>query len=182
MPLTRDRQCFIGNIDSNDVIDIGVGELREFILHLQQVRAFEHHPLTKPQAKGLSGHAINTYLRSIRAFWSWLVREEIITTNPFTKVKIPKPPKKVIATFSDKQLNAIFKSIITTTTTGFRDYTIILMLLDTGMRASELVGLALDNVNLEDGIIKVFGKIGNFHITLHRYAFTQMGFILANQV
>ncbi len=96
---------------STDVIDIGAHELREFILHLQQVRAFEHHPLTRPQAKGLSGHAVNTYLRSIRAFWSWLVREEIIMSSPFSRVRIPKPPKKVIATFSDKQFTAMLKAI-----------------------------------------------------------------------
>ena len=143
---------------SSNVIDIGAQELREFIIYLQEVRAFEHHPLTGPQTKGLSGHAINTYLRTIRAFWSWLVREEIITTNPFTRVRIPKPPKKVTATFSDKQLNAVFKSINATTSAGFRDYTMILTLLDTGLRASELVGLTLDNVNLEDGMVKVFGK------------------------
>jgi len=143
---------------SNDLTEIGVNELREFILHLQQVKAFEHHPYTEPQTKGLSGHAINTYLRSIRAFWSWLVREEIIASNPFSRVKVPKPPRKVIATFSDKQLNAIFRTICTSTSAGFRDYTMILMLLDTGIRASELVGLTMDNVNLEDGMVKVFGK------------------------
>jgi site-specific recombinase XerD len=42
-----------------DVTEIGASELREFILHLQQVKAFEHHPFTKPQDKGLSGHAVN---------------------------------------------------------------------------------------------------------------------------
>ena len=143
---------------STDVTEIGVNELREFILHLQQVKAFEHHPYTEPQTEGLSGHAINTYLRAIRAFWSWLVREEIITSNPFSRVKVPKPPKKIIATFSEKQLNAIFKSINTATPAGFRDWTMILMLLDTGLRASELVGLTMNNVNLEDGMVKVYGK------------------------
>lgn len=36
-----------------DVTDIGVNELREFILHLQQVKTFQHHPYTDPQQKGL---------------------------------------------------------------------------------------------------------------------------------
>jgi len=89
---------------STDVIEIGAHELREFILYLQQARAFAHHPFTKPQTMGFSGHAINYHLRAIRAFWSWLVRDEVITSNPFTKIKTPKPPKKVIATFSDNQL------------------------------------------------------------------------------
>ena len=143
---------------STDVTEIGASELREFILYLQQVRAFEHHPFTKPQAKGLSGHAINCYLRAIRAFWSWLVREEIITSNPFSRVKIPKPPQTIIATFSVNQLSALFKVINTASSTGFRDLTMILMLFDTGLRASELAGLTVSDVNLEDGMIKVYGK------------------------
>ena len=143
---------------STDVIEIGARELREFILHLQQVRAFEHHPFTKPQTKGLSGHAINCYLRAIRAFWSWLVCDEVITSNPFTKIKIPKSPKKVIATFSEKQVTAMLKAINTSTPTGFRDWTMILMLLDTGLRASEITGLTVVDVNLEDGLMKVYGK------------------------
>jgi site-specific recombinase XerD len=77
-----------------DVTEIGAQELREFILHLQQVRAFEHHPFNKPTDKGLSGYAVNCYLRAIRAFWSWLVREEIIMSSPFSKVRIPKPRRR----------------------------------------------------------------------------------------
>jgi site-specific recombinase XerD len=53
----------------DNVTEIGVNELREFVLHLQKVKAFEHHPYTEPQTRGLSGHTINTYLRAIRAFW-----------------------------------------------------------------------------------------------------------------
>ncbi len=143
---------------STDVIDIGARELREFILHLQEVRAFEHHPFTKPQSRGLSGYAVNCYLRAIRAFWSWLVREEIIISSPFSKVRIPKPPKKIIATFSDKQLTAMLKAINIATPAGFRDWTMILMLLDTGLRASELTGLTVVDVNLVDGLMKVYGK------------------------
>ncbi len=143
---------------STDVTEIGVNELREFILHLQQVRAFEHRPSIRPQARGLSGHAVNTYLRSIRAFWSWLVREEIITSNPFSRVKIPKPPKKMIATFSERQLATLLKVINTATPAGFRDWAMILMLIDTGLRASELAGLTLKDINLDDGLLKVYGK------------------------
>ncbi len=85
---------------STDVGEIGALELREFILHLQRVKTFEHHRFAKPQQKGLTGHTINCYLRAVRAFWSWLVREEIILSNPFARVRIPKPSKKVIPTFS----------------------------------------------------------------------------------
>ena len=38
----------------NDVSEIGVNELREFVLHLQQLNAFEHHPYTEPQIHSAS--------------------------------------------------------------------------------------------------------------------------------
>ncbi|MFC2018745.1 hypothetical protein ACFLU4_02160 [Chloroflexota bacterium] len=46
---------------SIDVTEIGVNELREFILHLQQVKAFEHHPLTK--ALKQMGHSLRSSIR-----------------------------------------------------------------------------------------------------------------------
>ncbi|MFH0914365.1 MAG: hypothetical protein V1849_03645, partial [Chloroflexota bacterium] len=55
---------------STDVTQIGAGELRTFILYLQQKRCFSNHPYSKAQQRGLSGHTINTYMRSIRAFGS----------------------------------------------------------------------------------------------------------------
>jgi len=143
-----------------DVMEIGAQELREFILHLQQVKAFEHHPFTRPQQRGLSGHGINCYLRAVRAFWSWLVREEIILSNPFAKLRIPKPPKKIIPTFSESQIEVLLGVIYIVTAEGFRDWTMILTLLDTGLRASELAGLRLEDINLEDGVLKVNGKGG----------------------
>ena len=143
---------------STDINRITSQELREFILYLQQVRCFEHHPFTKAQDRGLSGHAINCYLRATRAFWSWLMREEIIISNPFARVKIPKPPQKVIATFSESQLTSMLKLIPVANPAGFRDWAMMLMLLDTGLRASELAHLTLGDVNLDEGTMKVRGK------------------------
>jgi integrase/recombinase XerD len=156
--LTKFRDFLEARRYPADVTEIGAPELREFILHLQQVRAFEHHPLNKTQDRGLSGYAVNCYMRAIRAFWAWLVREDIIMSSPFSRVKIPKPPKKVIATFSEDQLNATLRAIDTATSKGFRDWVMILVLIDTGLRASELVGLTMGNVNLNDGLLKVRGK------------------------
>jgi site-specific recombinase XerD len=143
---------------SSDATQVGPHEIRAFILHLQQKRCFSGHPTTHAQDRGLSGHTINCYARSLRVFFSWLVREEIIDANPFDRVKIPRVPQKVMPTFSDSQLKCLLDSIPTKRAEGYRDYTIIMTLLDTGMRVSELCNLKLVNVNLEDGMVKVLGK------------------------
>ncbi len=137
---------------------IGPMELRAFILHLQQKRCFSGHPLNRALERGLSGHTINCYLRSTRAFWSWLVSEGFVDANPFVKLRLPRAPQKVIPTFSDLQLQQLLAVIDTSTAGGYRDQAIILTLLDTALRVSELASATLDNLWLEDGVIRIMGK------------------------
>ncbi|MFC2058389.1 tyrosine-type recombinase/integrase [Chloroflexota bacterium] len=143
---------------STDVSQVSQYEIRAFTLHLQQKRCFSNHRLTHVQDRGLSGHTINCYLRSLRIFFSWLAYEGVIQDNPFDRVRIPRPPRKVIPTFSDSQIQGLLNVIDARTPEGYRDHTIILALLDTGMRISELCRLKIDDVWLEEGVLKVLGK------------------------
>lgn len=138
--------------------DITRNEIRAFISYLQQMRCFATHPTNPIQERGLSGHTINCYLRSLRIFYSWLVSEEIMEIHPFDKVKIPRPPSKVIPAFSSFQIKQLLNVINTKTTAGYRDFAIMLTLLDTGLRISELCSLKMEKLWLEDGIAKVLGK------------------------
>jgi len=156
--LNKLRQFLESRRYPTDVIEIGTQELREFIGYLQNTRAFMEHPFTGPQKKGLTGHTVNCYLRALRAFWSWLEAEEFIDINPFNKIIIPKPPKKIMTPFSEEQVRTLLSVIDTKSATGFRDWTIILTLLDTGVRVSELTNLGLEDVNLVQRSLKVHGK------------------------
>ena len=139
---------------------IDTQEIRAFTLHLQQKRCFSNHAFSRPQERGLSSHTINCYLRSIRAFWSWLISEEIIDDNPFLKVKLPKPLRKVIPTFSESQILQLLSVINIGTPEGYRNYAIILTLLDTALRVSELTTVKMDDLWLDEGLLKVMGKGG----------------------
>ncbi|MFC2058157.1 tyrosine-type recombinase/integrase [Chloroflexota bacterium] len=143
---------------STEVSQIGVQSLRKFILYLQERKAFSNTPSAKPKNKCLSAQTINDYMRSIRAFWSWLVREEYITSNPFSKLVIPKPPRLVIKPYSEEELNALIAVIDTGTAVGFRDWAIILTFLDTGTRVSELCTLQFEDTDLTQKLLKVRGK------------------------
>ena len=122
-----------------NVAEVGPNEIRAFIIHLQQRRCFSDHRFNMPRDRGLSGHTINCYLRSIRIFFSWLVSEGIIAANPFARVRVPHPPKKVMPTFSDLQLGRLLGAMGTSSPGGYRDYAITLTLLDTGLRVSEAI-------------------------------------------
>jgi integrase/recombinase XerD len=137
---------------------IGVTEIRGFILYLKKAQRFEHHPLIKNHDRKLTGHTINCYLRSISAFWSWLLKEGFISSNPFGKVKIPKPPQKVITPFTEEQVQSLLQAIDVSTVTGLRNYAIVLTFLDTGTRLGELIGLKMNDVDFRNRTLKVFGK------------------------
>jgi len=143
---------------STDITEIEAHWIRGFVLHLQSVNRFAAHPFTKAQANGLSGHTVNTYMRSLRAFWCWLETEGIIKANPFHQIKIPKAPTKVIPTFSDEQITVLLAQIDTSSPEGFRNYTMILLLLDTMIRVSELTGCKMGHLDLENRSLRVWGK------------------------
>jgi len=143
---------------SSDVLDITAHHLRGFILHLHSVNRFATHPFAKPQDTKLTGHTINTYMRSLRAFWSWLKDEGIIKDNPFSLLRIPKAPKRIIPTFSDAQLKDLLAQVNTSSPEGFRNYSIISLLLDTMIRVSELITCRMEDLNLEGRSLKVWGK------------------------
>ena len=86
--------------------------------------------------------------------------EGIVGETPFARVRIPKAPRKLVQTFSDSQLRMLLDVIDTTTAEGFRDYAIILTLLDASLRVTELLTLTLDNLWLEQGVLRVMGKGG----------------------
>lgn len=137
---------------------IGVNEIRGFILYLKQARRFEYHRLIRSRDRELAGHTINCYLRSIRAFWGWLLKEGFTDSNPFARIKIPKAPRRVITPFTEEQIQNLLKAIDTSTSSGLRNYAMVLMFLDTGMRLGELTGLKMSDVDLRNRMLKVFGK------------------------
>jgi integrase/recombinase XerD len=149
--LTRSR--LPTNIES-----IGVSEIRSFILYLKESPRFTSHPSIKSRDRQLTGHTINCYMRSISAFWSWLKREGFIEKNPFSSIRIPKAPKKIITPFTEEQIQRLIQSIDTASATSLRTYAIILTFLDTGMRLSELLGLKKEDIDFRNKTLKVLGK------------------------
>jgi integrase/recombinase XerD len=149
---------FLGG--DQDIITITGNDLRRFIIALQDSNKYRNHPYTKQQHSKLSPQTIETYARAIRAFLGYLCREGFIDTNPMEKVRMPKVPKKVVPTFSEKELARLLSQPDRRSTRGFRDYTLMLTLIDTAARLSEVANLNMDAVDLENGYLRVMGKGG----------------------
>ena len=138
--------------------EIRITEARRFVLYLQKnAIRWEDNPRISDD-KGLSPFTIQAYVRAIKAYWTWLFNEGYISDNTMSALKIPKAPKKVVNTFTQEQIQLMIKAINQRSPRGYRDYLIILILLDTGIRLSELMGLRIDNIDFGQNCFLVHGK------------------------
>lgn len=75
-----------------------------------------------------------------------------------TKLKRPLLPKPIVEILTDDEIGRLVNSINTNTFLGMRMMCIVLLLLDTGIRASELLGIKLEDIDWQSDIIRVWGK------------------------
>ncbi len=129
-----------------------------YIVALQGTRARETHPAQPTEPHLLSDASINSYVRALRAFSSWLAEEGYMVTPPLARLKAPKMTQKTQPILTEDEIAAIASALNPRTEIGARDQAIFLLLLDTGMRAGELCGLRLPQLHLEDGYAVVLGK------------------------
>ena len=148
---------FIG--EETPLGQISIEDARSFVASLQaKDTRYQDHPLSPEKKGGLSPHTIACYVRALKAFSSWLTEEGYTKANIFARLKRPKLPEPLIVVLSDDEISDIMATINPNTFLGARLYAIVLLLLDTGIRASELCSLTIDNTDLETGTIKVIGK------------------------
>ena len=142
-----------------DAAQITTTHLRAFLVHLREnVRADENNPMKPAKEQGISPKTIQGYARTLKAFFSWLAREGFIPGDPGTLLKIPTAPRVIVDTFSDSQIKQLLSVIDRKNPKGFRDHCLVLVLLDTGARLSEIANLGVNNLELERGVFKVLGK------------------------
>lgn len=146
-----DSLCKVTELEQVTVL-----HLRQCVQHLLTTPVEVKKSRRPPVGSTLSASAVVTYMRPWRAFFNWCFREELIEKNPVARLDNPKVPKRVKPSFSDEQAERMFNSFDLSTEAGFRDYVILCLLLDTGIRRSEVISLRVQDVH--DTYIKVCGK------------------------
>jgi len=87
--------------------------------------------------------------REVRAFFSWMLRMHYIERHPFTGIPNVRVEQKVISPLSETEIHTLLDACDIEDEYGCRNRAMILLLLDTGIRASELHGLELEDVDLK---------------------------------
>ena len=139
-----------------DLEQVTVTHLRQCVQHLMTHVMETSKGRIHENGSLLSISSIRGYVRVWKAFFNWCYQEELIEKNPVTRLTLPKPTKRVIPTFTSEHIEKMLASCDLNTDMGFRDYVILLLLLDTGIRLSEISNLRITDVH--DTYIKVFGK------------------------
>ncbi len=137
--------------------DLNILVVRDFVLYLQTKPKWHNHPNKSPEGN-LTAQSVQSYIRSLRPFFSWLHREGYTEENILAPLKPPKAPSKVVEILKDEEVARILNCIDTGNCSGSRDTAMLVTFLDSGLRLSELIGLTMGDTHLDEGYVKVMGK------------------------
>lgn len=110
------------------------------------------------QERGMSPYTVQGKVRALKAFSSWLFREAYTSDNLLSNFKLPRVPTNLIEPLTSAEIDQLVNCQNPLTAIGCRDIAILIIMLDTGVRLSELCGLLFEDAHVEEGYLKVMGK------------------------
>lgn len=131
-----------------------------------------HHVEDFIRVQTVSNKTLLNYLIGLSALWHWALNEHLVPENIIQRVRKPKPEKPAISELSLSEIKALLSSLEKSRPYGTlcknqasntlqnvnRNRAIILLLLDTGLRASELCALKISDLNVRNATLKTKGK------------------------
>lgn len=142
----QDLDCFL-IWASNCGIDVLQATHRDF-------RRF----LSSLSGAGYAKTTVNRRLSAVRSFYSWLVREGVIESNPAAVVSSPKLPKPLPHVLSQEDVEKLLVCADASTPTGALDAALVELLYASGARIGEVASLDVDRIDFSDKSVRLFGK------------------------
>ena len=127
---------------------------------IETVKFFHLRSYIVAQLKqGMSAKTVNRKISALRSFYKYLVKKDIVIVNPMLKIVAPKIPKRLPDFVSKSDVSTLFDSLpFGDLFSETRDYIIILILYNTGIRKSELIGLTNKSIDFAQKRLSVVGK------------------------
>lgn len=116
------------------------------------------HYLVDLLERGAKPSTVATRHKGLRVFFGWLDEEGEIANNPMRNVKPPAIPEEPVPILEPDEIARLVKACDGSTFEDRRDLAIVMMLLDTGMRRTELSELRVADIDWEDQVAVVMGK------------------------
>ena len=124
-------------------------------IHYSQIRSW----IVTLVESGISNRTINRKTSSLNSFYKFLLKTEIITSNPLAKHKVLKTSKKIQIPFSENEMTSVIKDLESETDfKGVRNRLIVELFYATGIRRIELVQIKMEHLDMSNKTLKVLGK------------------------
>ncbi len=139
----RDIRQYAGWLQAEcnvDVIDAQQLNISQYFAHLNEI--------------GKSGTTISRNLASLKNFYSYLVSSGFLESSPVRDIKVSRGEKKLPQILTGREIELLLAQPTCVDAKGFRDKAMLEVMYATGIRVTELIDLDIDDVNLEQGIIK----------------------------
>ncbi len=139
------KDFLIIKYDQENVLEVNYSQIRSWIIALVDLK--------------MSHRTINRKVSSLKSFYKFLQKTQLIEINPLAKHKALKVPKKVQIPFTAKEINQVIEmSSGKNDFTSVRNKLIVELFYSTGIRRAELINLKENDINFLDKTIKVLGK------------------------
>ena len=149
----RDLQRYTGWLAAAGIDDPTRAEEEDLVVFLGALRAGETRVGTRYRASSVARS-----LAAVRGFHRFLVRERLAGSDPSHDLGSPKVPSPLPRALSVEQVEALLEAVAGGDPRALRDRALLETLYAAGLRVSEATGLDVDDVDLEDGLVRAFGK------------------------
>ncbi len=142
----QDLDCFLvwASNCKVDVLQAGHRDFRRFLASLS--------------GAGYAKTTVNRRLSAVRTFYSWLVREGYLDTNPAAVVASPKLPKPLPHVLSEEDVGRLLAALDTSTPAGLRDSAMVELFYASGARIGEVSSLDVADIDYSGKSVRLFGK------------------------
>ena len=139
----RDIRQFAGWLheeEETEIVDAAELHIQKFLTHLE--------------SEGRSAATRSRALASLKNFYGYVVSAGFLAESPVKEIKVDRGEKKLPQILSSREIELLLAQPSSTDHKGIRDKAMLEVLYATGIRVSELIGLNIDDVNLEGEVIK----------------------------
>jgi integrase/recombinase XerD len=147
----RRYTAYLVSIDVDHPGDIGEATVHGFVEYLKSLCADDGEALLAPASIARS-------LVAVRSFHRFCAREGHLATDPSEEVGAPRVPQGIPKALDEGEVSALLDAGESDGPRAQRDHSLLEVLYATGIRISEAVGLDLDDLDLENGLLRVLGK------------------------
>jgi integrase/recombinase XerD len=135
------------------------GVLSAVNVSCSDIEKYQAHLLSQPDH---TLPTVDAYMRSVRGYYKYLVRQEIIISNPADLVPLPKMPRQLPRNvLTEKEIDDLLKQPDVKTDEGVLHRAILELFYSAGLRLNELCQLKLDDVDTSAGFVRVIQGKGN---------------------